>query len=65
MDAAHTPLLIVHLKVVDVPTVIPVTVVVGEFDEVMVAEPVTILQLPVPTVAVLPAKVVDVALHKF
>ena len=52
--ALHAPLPIVHLKLVVVPTVIPVTVVLGLVGVVIVQVPVTILHVPVPVVAVLP-----------
>jgi hypothetical protein len=56
-DEVQTPLLIIHCKVV-VPTLMPVMVVVGEFGEVMVPLPAIILQVPTPTVGVLPDMVV-------
>ena len=59
------PLLIVHLRVVEAPTVKPVTVLVGELIEVIVPLPLTTLHVPTPLVAVLPAKVAVVTLHKF
>ena len=57
VEDAHTPLLIVHRKVALVPTARPVTVVEEEDGEVIVAEPETRDQLPVPTVGVLAAMV--------
>ena len=59
----HPPLLIVHLNVVAVPTVNPVTVVVGLVAVVMVHVPVTILHAPLPVAGVLPANWVVVTLH--
>lgn len=50
----HPPLLIVHLNVTVLPTVNPVTVVVGEFAVVIVHVPLNTLHKPVPLVAVLP-----------
>ena len=61
----QAPLLIVHLNVALAPTVKPVIVVVGLLAVVIVAVPDTTLQLPVPVVAVLPAMVAVVTLHKF
>lgn len=63
--ALHAPLLIVQRKVVVLPTVIPVTVVVGEPGVVIVHVPVTTLHVPVPVVAVLPDNCVLVTLHRF
>lgn len=64
VDGEHTPLAMVHLNVTLAPTVKPVMVVVSEFGVVIVAVPDTTVHAPVPTVAVLPAKVVLVTLHK-
>jgi len=61
----QAPLLMVHLKVTLAPTVSPVIVVVGLLAVVMVAVPLTILQLPVPVVGVLAAIVALVTLHRF
>ena len=47
------------------PTGTPVTVDVGEFADVMVPEPVTIVHVPVPGVAVLPARVNVVVLSQW
>ena len=54
----------VHLSVTLDPTVSPVIVVVGECSAVIVAVPDTTVHVPVPIVAVFPAKVVVVTLHK-
>ncbi len=62
--AVQVPLLIVHRKVAE-PATKPVTPDVGEEAVVIVAVPLTTLHAPVPAVAVFPAKVVVVALHKF
>ena len=64
VETAHPPLLIVHLKVADAPTVNPVTPELADAGVVIVAAPETKLQLPVPTAGVLPAKVAEVTLHK-
>ena len=64
VETAQPPLLIVHLKVADAPTVNPVTPELADAGVVMVAAPETKLQLPVPTAGVLPAKVAEVTLHK-
>ena len=56
-EEAQTPLAIVHRKVALVPAARPVTVVVGEEGEVMVAEPVIRDQVPVPTAGLLAAMV--------
>jgi len=58
-------LLMVHLNVALDPTVKPVSVVVGLLAVVIVAVPLTTLQLPVPVVGVLPAMVALVTLHRF
>lgn len=60
VEAAHTPLLIVQRKAL-APTPKPVTPDVGELGVVIVPVPLTNVQAPVPTVAVLPAKVAVVA----
>ena len=65
LELPQAPLLIVHLNVELPPIVSPVTPELGEPGVVTVAVPDITLQLPVPTVAVLPAKVVVVTLHKF
>ena len=64
VEFVHVPLLIVHLKVELAPTVSPVIVVVGELTVVIVAVPLTTLHDPVPVVAVLPAMVAVLTLHK-
>ena len=64
-DVVQLPLEIVHLNVTLVPTVKPVTVVVGEAAEVIVQVPVTMLHVPAPTVAVLAANWVVVTLQRF
>ena len=64
LEAAHTPLLIVHLKVEELPGTNPVKVEVGDEVVVIVAMPDTTLHEPVPTLATLPAKVPVVTLHK-
>jgi len=51
LEAAHTPLIILHLKMF-VPTPNPVIVVLGEVGDVIVPDPETKIQLPVPTVGV-------------
>ena len=53
----HGPLTIVHLKTVVLPAVTPVTVDVGECRLVIEPGPLVIVQVPVPTEAVFPAKV--------
>ena len=65
VDNAQAPLLIVHLNVALAPTVKPVTPEVGLDGVVTVAAPATTVQAPVPVVAVLPAKVAVVTLHRF
>ena len=63
--AVQGALLIVHRKVYVLPAV-PVNVLVGLLAVVMLPPvPETILYAPVPTVGVLPAKVVLVTPHKF
>ena len=59
------PLLMVHLNVTLLPIVRPVTVLVSDDGVVIVPVPLTTVHTPVPTVAVLPASVVVVTLHKF
>jgi hypothetical protein len=63
-EAGQFPFVILHLKVAESPTIKPVTVVVGSLASVMVAVPESNVQLPVPTAAGLPSKVVAVVLHK-
>ena len=60
----HTPLLIVHRRVVREGIAKPVMLLLGLLDVVIVAVPVTTIQLPVPTVGVLPDKVALVILHR-
>lgn len=57
VEFAHTPLEIIHCKTV-VPTVKPVTVVVGEFIDVTTPLPDTILHVPIPVTGVFAANVV-------
>jgi len=64
VDAGQDALEIVHLSVTDEPAESPVTVDVGDAGVVMVQEPETIDQVPVPVVGVLPANIVLVTLHK-
>ena len=63
VEAAHTPLEIVHRKVTLVPAVTAVTVVVGEEGSVMLAIPLTMDQAPVPVSGVLAAMVNVELLH--
>ena len=65
VEAVQAPLLIVHLKVALEPIDKPVNPEVGEEAVVIVAEPLTTLQLPVPVAGALPAKVAVVTLHRF
>ena len=65
VELVQAPLLIVHLNVALAPTVSPVMVVVGLLAVVMVAVPLTTLQLPLPVVAVFAAIVAVVTLHRF
>jgi len=65
VDAVQGLLLMVHRNVTLEPTDKPVTALAGDVGDVIVAEPLTTLHIPVPTVGVLPAKVVAVTLHKF
>ena len=61
----HEPLLIVHLRVTLVPAVRPVTVVVAELILVMTAPFAApwMVQVPVPTTGVLPARVKVLFVH--
>jgi hypothetical protein len=59
----HAPLVIVQRKVAVVPAAKPVTVVVGEEDDVIVTEPLITVHAPVPTVGVFPAIVKEPLLH--
>ena len=65
VDGGQVPLLIVHLRVAEAPTTIPVTPEVGEVGVVTVAVPDITLHTPVPIPAELADKVVVVSLHKF
>ena len=65
LELAQAPLLMVHLNVTLLPIVKPVMVLVGELAVVIVAVPATTVHAPVPVVAVLPAKVAVVTLHRF
>jgi len=61
VDGVQTPLVTVHLNVTLLPAATPVIVVVGDKVVVIVADPLTIDQAPVPTTGVLAAMVkVDV-----
>ena len=64
VELVQPPLLMVHLRVALAPTTKPVNPLVGEEAVVIVAVPDTTVQVPVPVVGVLPAKVVVVTLHK-
>jgi hypothetical protein len=59
----HDGLEIVHLITTPVPGVRPVKVVVGLSGSVIVADPEIIVHSPVPTIAVFPARVVEVTLQ--
>ncbi len=65
VELPQPPLVIVHLSVALEPTVRPVTPEVAEEGVVTVAAPAITLQVPTPTVGVLPARVAVVTLHKF
>ena len=62
--ATQVPLVTVHRSVTLLPAETPVTVLVGEAGVVMVADPLMIDQLPVPTPGVLAAMVNEEALHR-
>ncbi len=64
VEDAQDPLEMVQRKVADDPIVKPVTPEVGDDGVVIVAVPDTTVQAPVPTKAVLPARVAVVTLHK-
>jgi hypothetical protein len=64
-DVPQAPAVIVHFNTELVPMVNPVTPEVGEAGVVTEAEPDTTLQLPVPKVGVLPARVAVVVLQRF
>jgi hypothetical protein len=64
VELAHTPLAIVHRSVTLLPAATPVMVDEGEEGVVMVAEPLTIDQDPVPTLGALAAMVNVEVLHK-
>ena len=53
--SGHTPLLVVQRRVTALPTATPVTVVFGEAALVIEAEPLMIVQLPLPAAGVLAA----------
>ena len=61
----QAPFEIVHLNVALVPAVIPVTPEVGNVGDVIVivAAPLTFVHVPIPVVAVFPARVKVVVLH--
>ena len=63
IEAAQTPLDIVHLSVTLLPAITPVTVVVPDAGAVMVAAPLIMDQAPVPTVGLLAAMVKEAVLH--
>ena len=65
VEAAHAPLLIVHLSVALAPTVKPVKPLVAEAGVVIVAAPAVTVHKPVPVTGTLPANVAVVTLHKF
>jgi hypothetical protein len=65
VEAVQGELEIVHLNVVDAPTTNPVKPEAGDEGVVIVAVPDTTNQLPVPTMAELPANVAVVTLHRF
>src|SRR4051812_37297076 len=62
-ELGQVPLLIVHLNVADVPGTRPVTPELGELALLIVAIPLTTVQAPAPTVAVLPASVAVLVLQ--
>jgi hypothetical protein len=64
VDAAHTPLEMVHRSVTLLPAATPVTVDDGEEGVVTVADPLMMDQAPVPTVGALAARVNVEVLHK-
>ena len=57
------PFTMVQRSTIVLPAVTPVIVVVGEFKEVIVPVPLIFVQVPVPGVAVLPARVNDALLQ--
>ena len=59
----QVPLVIVQRRVAEVPAVTPVTPEVAELGVVIVAEPLTKLQTPEPTLGVLPASVKELMLQ--
>ena len=63
VDAVQVPLLIVQRSVALEPDGTPVTPEVAEDDDVIVAVPLTTLQVPVPVTGTLPANVNDPLLH--
>lgn len=64
-EVEQVPLVIVHANVAESPITKPVTPLVGDVGEVMVAVPDTSVHVPVPTVGVFPVTTVDVVLHNF
>ena len=64
VDAVQGAFAMVHCRVAD-PTTSPVTPELGKLGEVMVAEPEITDQVPIPTIGVLPARVVVVTLQIF
>ena len=64
IEAAQTPLDIVHRKVDEAPMVNPVTPEVAKAGVVTIAVPAITDQTPVPVPGVFPAKVAVVILHK-
>ena len=62
---AHEPLLMLQRRVTLLPMLKPVSAVVYELIDVIVAAPLITLQVPTPVVARLPSSVVVVTLHKF
>ena len=62
-EVLQLPLTIVHCNTVVLPAVTPVTPEVAELSEPMLPGPLTMVQVPVPGEAVLPARVKSVLLH--
>jgi hypothetical protein len=62
--AVQAPLVTVQVNVLEAPTVSPVTPEVGLFVVVTVPVPDDTVHSPVPGAGLLPAKVVEVTLHK-
>jgi hypothetical protein len=63
IDAAHAPLVIVHLNVAEIPTGTPVTPDVEDVGVVIVAVPENTLHVPVPVTGEFPASVKFALLH--